>query len=73
MKDKIIKALEEIRPSLQADGGDIEFVEVTDDGIVKVRFKGACQGCPMKMFTLQTGVGRVIKERVPEVKEVIAV
>ena len=73
MKEKVIEALKDIRPNLQADGGDIELGEVTDDGIVKVRFKGACQGCPMKMFTLQTGVGRVIKERVPGVKEVIAV
>ena len=73
MQEKVIAALDEIRPSLQADGGDVELVEITDDGIVKVRFKGACVGCPMRQFTLQGGVGRVIKEKVPEVREVVAV
>ena len=73
MKEEVERAIEEIRPHLAADGGDVELVEITDDGIVKVRFKGACAGCPMKQFTLQTGVGKVIMERVPQVKQVIAV
>lgn len=73
MEEEVKKALEEIRPHLQADGGDVELVEVTDDGIVKVRLTGACQGCPMKQFTLQMGIGKRLKESVPEVKEVLAV
>ncbi|KYK30538.1 MAG: hypothetical protein AYK23_04520 [Candidatus Proteinoplasmatales archaeon SG8-5] len=73
MKEEVEKAIEEIRPHLAADGGDVELVEITDDGIVKVRFQGACAGCPMKQFTLQTGVGKIIMERVPQVKQVIAV
>jgi Fe-S cluster biogenesis protein NfuA len=73
MKEEVEKAIEEIRPHLAADGGDVELVEITDDGIVKVRFMGACAGCPMKQFTLQSGVGKVIMEKVPQVKQVIAV
>ena len=72
MKEKIEKALEEIRPHLQADGGDIELIEI-EGGIVKVRFLGACQGCPMRQMTLQMGVGKRLKEMVPEVTDVIAV
>ena len=73
MKEQVKKAIEEIRPHLQADGGDIDLVDITDDGIVKVHFKGACAGCPMRQMTLQMGVGKRIKEMVPEVKDVIAV
>jgi Fe-S cluster biogenesis protein NfuA len=73
MREEVEKALEDVRPHLQADGGDVELVDVTEDGIVKVRFKGACVGCPMRQFTLQTGIGRVIKQRVPEVKEIVLV
>ncbi|MFH1485279.1 MAG: NifU family protein [Chloroflexota bacterium] len=72
MKERVEAALSKIRPHLQADGGDVELVEV-NDGVVKVRLTGACGGCPMSMMTLQMGVGRVIKEQVPEVKEVVAV
>lgn len=72
MKEKIEKALDEIRPALQADGGDVELVEVKD-GIVKVRLKGACGGCPMSSMTLSMGVERAIKRAVPEVKKVEAV
>jgi Fe-S cluster biogenesis protein NfuA len=73
MKEKVEAALEEVRPALQRDGGDVELVEVTEDGIVKVRLQGACKGCPMAQMTLQMGIERVIKEKVPDVKSVQAV
>lgn len=66
-------ALEGIRPYLQADGGDISIVEITDDMVVKVRLQGACEGCPMSMQTLKGGVEMVIKSNVPAIKAVIAV
>ena len=72
MNEQVEKVLEEIRPSLQADGGDIEVVEVVD-GVVRVKLKGACAGCPMSQMTLAFGVERVLKERIPEVKRVEAV
>jgi Fe-S cluster biogenesis protein NfuA len=72
MKEAVEKVLEEIRPSLQADGGDIELVDV-EDGVVKVRLKGSCAGCPMSQMTLAFGVEKTLKERVPEVKRVVAV
>ncbi|NLI17082.1 MAG: NifU family protein [candidate division Zixibacteria bacterium] len=71
MKEKVKKAIDEIRPYLQADGGDCEFVEVSDDGIVKVKLTGACHGCPMSTMTLKMGIERILKSKVPEVKEVI--
>lgn len=73
MKERVEVALEKIRPSLQADGGDVELVEVTKDGVVKVKLTGACSGCPMREMTLQIGIGRALKEEVPEVKEIVAV
>ena len=73
MKEQVEEALNDIRPQLQADGGDIELVEVTEDGVVKVRLVGACSGCPGAAMTLQLGVERVVKARVPEVKAVEAV
>jgi Fe-S cluster biogenesis protein NfuA len=72
MRENIEKALQKIRPSLQADGGDIELVDVVD-GVVKVRLTGACGGCPMSQMTLKQGVERILKQEVPEVKEVEAV
>ena len=63
----------DIRPMLQADGGDIELVEVTDDGTVKVKLKGACGGCPMAQMTLQMGVHRRLQKDFPDIKEVVAV
>lgn len=72
MREKIEAALKQIRPALQADGGDVELVDV-NDGIVKLRLRGACAGCPMATMTLQHGIERVLKEQVPEVKEVVAV
>lgn len=71
MKEQVEAALDQIRPHLQADGGDVELVDVTD-GVVKVRLTGACGGCPMAAMTMQGGVTKVIKEQVPEIKEVIA-
>lgn len=73
MKEKVKAALNKIRPSLQADGGDVELVEITPDGVVKVRLKGACGGCPMSQMTLKAGIENAIKKDVPGVKEVIAV
>ncbi len=73
MQKKVEAALEKIRPSLQADGGDVELVEVTTEGVVKVKFLGACAGCPMRQMTLQMGVGRALKKEVPEIKDVVAV
>jgi len=72
MKEKVEKALEEIRPSLQADGGDIQLIDI-EEGVVKVRLSGACSGCPMSSMTMKFGVETAIKEMVPEVKEVITV
>lgn len=72
MREKVEKALEVVRPALQADGGDVELVEVID-GIVKVRLKGACGGCPMSQMTLTRGIEATIKRAVPEVKKVEAV
>ena len=70
MKEKVEKVLDEIRPMLQADGGDVELVEVTDDGIVKVRLTGACSGCPMSTITLRMGIEKKLKESIPEMKAV---
>lgn len=69
MREKIEAVLNEIRPSLQADGGDVEFVDVVD-GVVTVKLKGACAGCPMSQMTLKNGIERILKEQVPEVKSV---
>lgn len=69
MKEKVNAELEKIRPSLNADGGDVELVDVVD-GVVKVRLKGACAGCPMSTMTLKNGVERFLKEQLPEVKSV---
>jgi Fe-S cluster biogenesis protein NfuA len=73
-RESIAKVLkEEIRPNLQADGGDIELVEVTDDGEVRVRLTGACSGCPFSAMTLAFGVERTLRDRVPEVVKVVPV
>jgi Fe-S cluster biogenesis protein NfuA len=72
MREKVEKALEKIRPSLMADGGDVELVDV-NDGVVKVRLTGACGGCPMSQMTLKMGIERILKQEVSDVKEVIAV
>ena len=72
MKDRIEKALDKIRPMLQADGGNVELVEVTNDGVVKLKLTGSCGCCPMSQMTLKMGIEKIIKQEVPEVKEVIA-
>jgi Fe-S cluster biogenesis protein NfuA len=72
MREKIESALNEIRPFLQADGGDLELVDVSSDGVVKVKLTGACGGCPMSDMTLKMGVERQLKKRVAEVKEVVS-
>jgi Fe-S cluster biogenesis protein NfuA len=73
MKDKVQKAIDLIRPGLQADGGDVELIDVSPDGVVKVKLTGACQGCPMSQMTLKMGIEKVIKSQIPEIKEVISV
>ncbi len=73
MKEKVQKAIDLIRPSLQADGGDVELIDVSSDGIVKVKLTGACHGCPMSQMTLKMGIEKIIKSQLPEIKEVISV
>ena len=73
MLEQVKKALDQVRPSLQADGGDVDLVEVTDDGIVKVKLVGASAGCPMSQMTLKQGIERFLKSQIPEVKEVVSV
>ncbi len=73
MQEKVAAVLDKIRPSLQADGGDVELVEVTEDGVVKVRLTGACAGCPMSTMTLKNGIERLLKQEIPGVKEVVGV
>lgn len=70
MKEKVEKVLEEVRPYLNAEGGDVELVEVTSEGIVKLRLKGACGACPMSTYTLKLGIEQKLKEKIPEIKEV---
>ncbi|NMC37338.1 MAG: NifU family protein [Bacteroidales bacterium] len=72
MKERVVKALNRVRPYLQNDGGDIELIEITDDMVVKVRLKGACHGCPFSLQTLKAGVEQAIIQEVPEVKRVIS-
>jgi len=69
-KARVQEVLDKIRPALQADGGDVSLVDVTDDGVVKVELQGACRGCPMSQLTLANGVERVLKEEIPEVVRV---
>ena len=71
MKDEVKKAIEEIRPQIQAHGGDVEFVDI-QDGIVKVSLKGACAGCPMSQMTVKEGIQSYLKDKIPEVKSVEA-
>ncbi len=72
-QEKVNKVIDELRPSLQADGGDIELVGITEDNIVHVRLKGACGSCPMSQMTLKMGVERRMQQEIPEVKGVEAV
>jgi len=72
MREKVEAVLEQVRPALLADGGDVQLVDVKD-GVVSVRLTGACSGCPMSSMTLKSGIERVLKEQVPGVKDVVAV
>ncbi len=71
LREKVENALNNVRPMLQNDGGDVELIDVLDDGTVKVKLTGACGGCPMAQVTLKQGIERVLKNEVPEIKEVI--
>lgn len=73
LKNQVQAVLDKIRPNLQADGGDVELVEITDDGIVKVRLQGACHGCPMSQMTLKNGIERLLLKEIPSLKGVEAV
>ncbi len=73
MKKKVEALLNDVRPKLQADGGDVELIDISDDGIVKVKLLGACNGCPMARMTLKMGIERYLKEKVPGVQEVVSV
>jgi Fe-S cluster biogenesis protein NfuA len=73
IKERVEEVLKDIRPSLQADGGNVELVEVTEEGVVKVRLMGACSGCMMSQVTLKSGIENYLKQQIPEVKEVVAV
>jgi Fe-S cluster biogenesis protein NfuA len=73
MRERVQKVIDEIRPALQADGGDVSLVDVGEDGVVKVRLMGACGGCPMSQMTLKMGIERRLKEKVPEVTSVVSV
>jgi Fe-S cluster biogenesis protein NfuA len=72
IKERVSLALEKVRPYLQSDGGDIDLVDVSDDGTVKVRLTGACHGCPYSMQTLKAGVEQAIMKEVPEITRVIS-
>jgi Fe-S cluster biogenesis protein NfuA len=73
MKEKIEAALNKVRPQLRMDGGDVQLIEASEDGVVKVKLTGACGGCPMSQLTLKMGIERILKKEVPGIKEVIAV
>lgn len=73
LKEKVEQSLNKVRPGLQADGGDVKLLEVTDDGIVRLSLTGACAGCPMSTMTLRMGIERTLKEDVPEIKAVESV
>ena len=73
LEERIEDALNKVRPSLQADGGDVEFVDVDENGVVKLRLTGACGGCPMSQMTLKMGIEKILKQNVPEIDRVEAV
>lgn len=73
LRERVEKALDKVRVMLNADGGDVQLIDVSDDGIVKVKLTGACGCCPMAAMTLKRGVERIVKEQVPEVKEIVSV
>jgi len=70
LRERVEAALQKVRPSLQADGGDVQLVDVDDEGLVKVKLMGACGGCPMSQMTLKMGIEKILMQNVPEVKSV---
>lgn len=70
LKEKVEGALNKVRPSLQADGGDVMLVDVDDNGVVKVKLQGACAGCPMSQMTLKQGIEKILKQNIPEITRV---
>lgn len=73
IKERVLKALESIRPYLQSDGGDIQLIEVTEDFTVRVKLQGACHGCPYSLQTLKAGVEQALMKEVPEIRSVVSV
>ena len=73
MKERVKELLNDVRPNLQADGGDVELIDISDDGIVKVKLLGACSGCPMAQMTLKMGIEKYLKEKIHEVTEVVSI
>ncbi len=73
MKERVQEVLNQVRPALQADGGDVELVDVTEDGVVSVKLTGACGSCPMSTMTLKMGIERTLVENIPGIKEVVQV
>ncbi len=72
-KNRVQEVLDKVRPSLQADGGDCEIVNIREDNVIEVRLQGACGGCPMATLTLKAGIERVLKDEIPEIVEVVSV
>jgi Fe-S cluster biogenesis protein NfuA len=73
IKERVLKALDRVRPYLQSDGGDIQLIEITNDHVVKVKLQGACHGCPYSMQTLKAGVEQALIKEVPEIRSVVSV
>jgi Fe-S cluster biogenesis protein NfuA len=73
MREKVEKALEKVRPMLKADGGDVSLVEVTSEGVVRLKLTGTCGCCPMSQMTLKNGIEKILRQEVPEIKEVVAI
>lgn len=73
MKEKVMKALEKVRPMLMADGGNVDLVDVSEDGVVKLKLTGSCGCCPMSQMTLKMGIEKILKQEVPEITEVVSI
>ena len=73
LKERVQEALDKVRPSLQADGGDVQLIDVDEGGVVKVKLTGACGGCPMSQMTLKMGIEKIVKQSVPEIDRVESV
>ncbi|GAB5495386.1 MAG: NifU family protein [Phycisphaerales bacterium] len=73
LEERVVRILNLIRPSVQSDGGDVELIDISDEGVVKIRLHGACVGCPSSSVTLKLGIERNLKEHIPEITSVVAV